>query len=288
MNARTFRRERLVKYAIDLRSIAHVFGALFLSFVPFWLELPWPGLVALWGVSMYVRTFCPYAQHNHGHLPVFRLPALNFFYDIAFAQVTGYATSLWELHHNRGHHRNYLNPPKDVARVTSLRTGLPVPRWWYALRGNLTIVPDSFVIAVGEARAKSRGMLVKLVAELTVQAAVTGFLLWLNPLFTVLFFVVPNLLAGYLVWWESYVHHLHVPGGNVYEGSVTVTGERFNKFNFNIGHHTAHHEKPTLHWSLLPERTAVIATRIPATCVRVDSGPGLTSWPQTAASSPQG
>lgn len=121
MNASTFRRARVVKYAIDFRSICHVAGALFLSVLPFWWALPWPALVALWGVCLYVRTFCPYAQHNHGHLPVFRYPVLNFVYDVAFAQVTGYATSLWELHHNRGHHRHYLTPAKDVARVTSDR-----------------------------------------------------------------------------------------------------------------------------------------------------------------------
>jgi beta-carotene hydroxylase len=275
MNARAFRRERLVKYSIDLRSITLVATAFFLSFLPFWLKLPWQALAVLWCASLYVRAFCPYAQHNHGHLPVFRVTALNFLYDFVFAQVTGYPTALWELHHNRGHHRNYLNPKADVARVMSLATGRPMSRWWYAVRGNLTILPDSFVIAREEARKTGRPiMLHKLLIELAVQLAVAATLIWLNPLFTLLFFVIPNMFAGFLVWWESYVHHLNVPGGTVYEGSVTVTGERFNRFNFNIGHHTAHHEKPTLHWSLLPERTAAIAPRIPATCVRVDAGPG--------------
>ena len=88
------------------------------------------------------------------------------------------------------------------------------------------------------------------------------------------FFVGPNLLAAALVWWESYVHHLGVPGTNVYDGSVTALEARFNRLNFNIGHHTAHHEKPTLHWSLLPGRTAHILPKIPAACVRETPGPG--------------
>jgi len=66
-----------------------------------------------------------------------------------------------------------------------------------------------------------------------------------------------------------------VPSTGIYDGSVTTTGARFNHVNFNIGHHTAHHEKPTLHWSLLPGRTDVIASKIPEVCWRGASpGPG--------------
>jgi hypothetical protein len=60
----------------------------------------------------------------------------------------------------------------------------------------------------------------------------------------------------------------------VYSASVTVLGRHFNAANFNIGHHTAHHEKPTLHWSLLPSRTAQIVAKIPEACMRETPGPG--------------
>ena len=48
---------------------------------------------------------------------------------------------------------------------------------------------------------------------------------------------------------------------NVYDASMTVETPGYNRVTFNIGHHTAHHEKPTLHWSLLPGRTQVIRGR---------------------------
>jgi len=70
-----------------------------------------------------------------------------------------------------------------------------------------------------------------------------------------------------------------VPSTNVYDASVSVLGSRFNALNFKIGHHTAHHEKPTLHWSLLPLRTRAIAARIPPACFREDEGPGLSVTP---------
>ena len=57
-------------------------------------------------------------------------------------------------------------------------------------------------------------------------------LVW-NAKLALIFVVGPNALAAALVWWESYVHHLGVPGTNVYDGSVTTTDGRFNRTNFN-------------------------------------------------------
>jgi fatty acid desaturase len=80
--------------------------------------------------------------------------------------------------------------------------------------------------------------------------------------------VLPELFCAFFIWWESYAHHLNVPTSSAYDASVTVLDGYHNWESFNIGHHTAHHEKPTLHWSLLPQRTEAIAGRIPAACIR--------------------
>jgi fatty acid desaturase len=267
----------LFRYSIDRRSLAIVLLAALLTLSPF-LLLPahlavWQ-LGVLWLVALYARSFAPYAQHNHGHLPVFRARALNAAYDAVLTLVTGYPTALWELHHNLGHHHHLLEPEKDVATILDHRTGRPVSRVWYMLRGNWTILPDSFRIAQQQAARGRTRLLYKLVGELAAQVVVLALLVAWNAKLAVAFVVVPNLFAAGLVWWESYVHHLQVPGEDVYSASVTVEGERFNRFNFNIGHHTAHHEKPTLHWSLLPARTAHIRAKIPATCLRGSPGPG--------------
>jgi beta-carotene hydroxylase len=277
-------RTQFFRYSTDVRPVAWVLFAAALSVSPLVLarfytpatQVEAVGeLTAIWLVSLYARCRGPYSQHNHAHLPVFGSRALNTVYDAVLALITGYPTALWELHHNIGHHRNFLEPETDVASIYDAKTGRPYSRLWYTIRGNFTIHLDSFRIAKAEAARGKPKLLQKLSYELVIQALVMAALLAWNAKLTVLFLVIPNILAAALVWWESYVHHLGVPSTGIYDGSVTTTGKRFNHVNFNIGHHTAHHEKPTLHWSLLPGRTDVIAEKIPEACWRGETpGPG--------------
>ncbi len=272
-------RNTFFRYSSDVRPVAWVLAAATLSVSPLLLAhyratAVWE-LTLLWLASLYARCRGPYSQHNHAHLPVFGARALNTAYDAVLTLITGYPTALWELHHNIGHHRNFLEPATDVASIIDPETKRPYTRLWYTIRGNCTIHRDSLRIAKAEAARGKPRLLHKLWFELALQGFVMGALLVWDAKLTVLFLVIPNILAGALVWWESYAHHLGVPGTDIYDGSVTTMGRHFNRRNFNIGHHTAHHEKPTLHWSLLPGRTAVIFDKIPQVCVRGESpGPG--------------
>jgi len=276
-------RTPLLRDSTDVRPVAWVLLAAMLSLLPLVLRQLLPAglpptvwaLSVLWLVSLYARTRAPYAQHNHAHLSVFRSRGWNIAYDAVLTLVTGYPTALWALHHNLGHHRSFLTPAEDVASIVHPRTGRPYSRLWYTLRGNATIHRDALRIARREAARGKPRLLRKLKLELALQVAVIAGLCAWNTGLTVLFVVIPNLFAAALVWWESYVHHLGVPMTDVYDGAVTTTGRRFNRKNFNIGHHTAHHEKPTLHWSLLPARTEIIRAKIPQVCWRGETpGPG--------------
>src|SRR5260221_30729 len=116
-------------------------------------------------------------------------------------------------------------------------------RWWYAFRGNLTIFLDSLKIDREERKAGRKNLLPKLSWEVSLQIVITALFLWWNPLVAVFFVIIPNALMSWCIWWESYKHHLDMPGHDHYDASVTIKEERFNKHTFNIGHHAAHHEK---------------------------------------------
>lgn len=260
-------RNGILKYKVDIWPVSIVALAFALSLLPLLVEMPLWVAAPFWVFVLWVRTHTPFAQHNQGHLPVFNSKTLNHIYDAFLTQTTGYPTALWELHHNRGHHRHFLNPERDVARIVHLDTGKTMSRWWYALQGNLTIHRDSVIIGINEGKEGKKTLLGKLAGEIVVQTIVTAGLIALNPVMAIAFFVVPNMLGAWFIWWESYPHHLEVPTQNIYDASVTIECEKYNRNTFNIGHHTAHHEKPTMHWSLLPERTAAIRSRIPETCI---------------------
>ena len=260
----------LLRYSADSVSISVVLLAVVSSLIPFMVTMPTWALLVWFAAVLFIRSFTPYIQHNHGHLGAFHSKSVNHLYDVLLTQVTGYATALWELQHNRGHHRNFLTPELDPARLTHLKSGKLMSRWMYALRGNLTIFRDSVAIGKGEGKAGKKTLISKLYGESAVQLAVTGALFYWNPWMTLFFVVIPNVLTAWFIWWESYAHHLHAPTTGMYDASITIAGESFNRQTFNIGHHTAHHERPTLHWSILPQRTEEILEKIPGFCVRGD------------------
>jgi fatty acid desaturase len=256
------------KYRADVGPVALVIAVSALALVPFVFALPLWATLTIWAVVFYARTFAAFAQHNHAHLSVFNWASLNFLYDAILAQNTGYPTALWELHHNRGHHRHFLEPDRDVAAITYPGTKRVMSRGMYALRGNILIHRDSIRIGRAEGRAGKRTLLPKLLVETLLQLLFTGLLLAWNWQLALAFVVVPNFLSAFLIWWQSYPHHKEMPCTGVYDGSMTVESAAYNRVTFNIGHHTAHHEKPTLHWSLLPARTAQIRERIHPECFR--------------------
>mgnify|MGYP005819440653 CR=1 FL=1 len=47
-------------------------------------------------------------NHNHQHVNVFRKPWLNRIFELPLAMQTGVGPYTWVLHHNLGHHLNYL------------------------------------------------------------------------------------------------------------------------------------------------------------------------------------
>jgi len=258
----------LLRYGVERWPVGLVCLVSCLALVPFLRPLPVWQLAPIGVAVAYLRTFCAFVQHNHAHLPVFRHQPLNRLFDVLLAQNTGYATALWQLHHNLGHHRHYLDPASDVARVTRTGKQVRMSRWFYALRGNLTIVPDSIRIALAEKPAIRGALLRRLAVDLLLQLAITAALCAWQPALTFWFFVLPNLLASFLVWWESYPHHLDMPATDAYDASMTSESRAYNRFTFNIGHHTAHHQKPTLHWSLLPAHTEKIRHLIHSSCIR--------------------
>jgi hypothetical protein len=241
---------------VDLAPATVIVAGTALAAVPFVVALSLPALAAVWIVSTVLRSLAPVHQHCHAHYRVFRIGLADAAYDVVLMLAAGNTTAVWELQHVRGHHQAYLDPARDPA--SNARFG--GSRLAFTILGDALSVVDSW--RLGNRRQRAR-----LVRQVALQLAVLAALVALDPLLAFAFVVVPWLLLRWLVFWISYAQHADVPLTDVYSGSVTHFGFS-NRLYLNVGHHTAHHEKPTLHWTLLPARTAQIIERIHPACLR--------------------
>ncbi len=262
-------RRSWMRYGEDRSALACVVFTLVLGLIPIWAPLPAWALVLYLPIAWLSRLPTASIQHHQSHLTVFTRQPLNFIYDLCLMMVTGYATPIWEIQHGRGHHRQYLRPETDVTRVE--RFGDPEGLFGhirYTFLGDFLIVSDSYQIAMKERPSERNRLLVRLTTHLILQVLLTAIFLKINPAAGILFFIVPNLLTRYMVWWSAYWHHKDFPTTDLFDSSTNKLDDLFNRITFNSGHHTAHHEKPTLHWSRLPERTKILLPKIPGYCLR--------------------
>jgi beta-carotene hydroxylase len=261
-------RRSVLRYAIDAAPVALVCAGLAVALVPFVAPMPLWALISIAAISYPLRFFAPLHQHNHSHLRTFHSARLNAMYDVVLSVAGGYVTAVWDLQHCVGHHRMHLDPGRDVAGRHRFTPDGPFARIIFTVLGTFLSTFDAMSIARTEGgKGKNRTSSRTLFLQLAIQIGIYGVLLAIDPLATLLCVLVPNAILRWGVFYVSYDHHRDVPGHDVYSGSVSQIGP-VNPIFLNIGHHTAHHEKPTLHWSLLPARTKVILPRIPRECLR--------------------
>lgn len=256
----------LLVHRLDAAPTAVITAGVALSLLPFAAQFPLPALIAIWLVSFAARSIAPVHQHCHAHRPLFRRRWANQAYDLVLMLAAGNTTAVWELQHVIGHHGAYLRREGDPAAVDRFMADGPLQRIVFTVAGDFLSIADSFRIARAE---RSQWRITRLCGQLALQAGSLAALFALDPWLAFWFAALPALLLRWTIFWVSWGQHHGVPNDDVYSGAVTSFGWE-NAVFLNVGHHTAHHEQPGLHWSLLPERTAEIRHRLPASCLQGD------------------
>lgn len=196
-------------------------------------------------------------NHHHQHLLTFRQPILNRLLELVYALHTGITTNAWVLHHVLGHHVNYLDQTKDESGWKR-RDGSLMGELEYTLVIAFTGYIRAFRVGRKHPRYQT-GFLTMGMLVLLLLCVLTYF----RPLQSLFVFVIP-MAFGYLVTcWHTYSHHAGLDTDNHYEASHNIMHRAYNLFTGNLGYHTAHHIKPGLHWSRLPEYHATIKEKIP-------------------------
>lgn len=203
-------------------------------------------------------------SHNHHHVPTFIRPWMNRIYEVILFLESGITPYAWTLHHNMGHHKDYLDQDKDPANWR-LPDGRVMSRIRYDVEGALRIYPEIFRIGRDYPELFRRFKVWSSVSLL-----VLGVFVALDPLKALVLFIVPMPLMYLGLLDNTYMQHSDLDTSSHFTASRNTTSRLYNLLSSNLGYHTAHHLKPHVHWSRLPALDAEIRHRLPDG-VRCDS-----------------
>jgi fatty acid desaturase len=254
------RRGSILRYKADRGPITFVVG-IFIARLAIW-ALATPLVCAFSVVPLaFLGVFIAPINHHHQHVNSFRAGWLNRFYDLALALQSGIGPYAWVLHHNLGHHLNYLNQPPHESPDEShwMRgDGTQMGRLEYTIHLFFHHQIDIIRVGLRHRRIFRYFLLMKLPLW-----GLIGVGLWINPLATVLVFLLPAFATLLHTAWATYEHHSGLPRDGHIDASRNRVNPLYNALTGNLGLHTAHHQRPGLHWSLLPELHAKIEGEIP-------------------------
>lgn len=232
--------------------------------VQLWAVFHLTSVTALLLTSLGLLLFsaCPGSiSHNHHHFNTFRPRWMNRFYEVILFLETGIPPFGWTLHHNLGHHKDYLDQERDPSGWLD-DNGTVMHRVKYDVYNALRVYPE--IMRIGRRyprvyRQFKRWTLVSL--------TVLALLIALKPLAALIIFVLPMpvMLLGLLD--NTYQQHQDLDVSSDYTASRNTTNRLYNLISWNLGYHTAHHLRPSLHWSELPDFHARIRQQIPDSLV---------------------
>ncbi|HEX6592768.1 MAG TPA: fatty acid desaturase [Moraxellaceae bacterium] len=231
-----------------------------------WHYLPlWAAALLALGLLLPLGS-CAIFNHHQQHHGVFRAAVLNRAWDLVLGLQTMIGPYAWVLHHNLGHHPNYMNQPpcaQDVEDESrwARRDGSLMGPLEYTLNLLLRAPLDGLRVA----RRRPREGLYFLLMQIPL-LGLHGLLIWGNWQNYLVVFLLPSFLMLLYVYWLTHEHHSGLYTDNPYAASRNRVGRLYNLRTFNLGYHTAHHLKPYIHWSLLPAYHELIKEKIPPEC----------------------
>jgi beta-carotene hydroxylase len=242
----------MLKYNADIRTLAVVtlyFTCSILSWVYFpsewYLRLPIVSVLAV------LSFFCAVTVHNTIHHPIFKSKGMNKLFQIVMSFTYGHSVSAYVSGHNFSHHQ-HTQKAMDRIRTTKLRYK------WNFLNQLLFffhhapgIMKDENAFAKRMLKEKPRWFYQYVLEMAIVQGAKFG-LLFYNWELALLLIFIPHLYAAWGIVGTNFWQHDGCDENHPYNHSRNFIGPVINFLAFNNGYHTVHHERPDLHWSLLP------------------------------------
>ncbi len=247
----------LVRKKIDLYPITVILIISALDFLVFFYSPHWL-LTIFWAtISIYIKGFTCSLNHHHQHYKFFSKLWANRIIEFFMGLQTGIVGELWVLHHNFGHHRNYLDQTKDESGWMK-KTGEIMSVVEYTFDVGSTAYTRAYEVGNRYPREQKR-----FVQNTVITVLAIALLTWLNWFNSLIVFILPMLILLFATAFDTYKHHAGLETEDPYLATYNILDPTYNWFTCNLGYHTAHHLKCGKHWSELPALHAEIEDKIP-------------------------
>ncbi len=263
-------RGKILRYTVDRYTVSFVL--LFFSVQLTIWHFATPVVAAVLAVPLFFASMVSASiHHNHQHVNVFRKPWLNRIFEMPLTLQTGVGPYTWVLHHNLGHHLNYLQQRSEKGDVDESRwmrvNGSVMGRTEYSIFLFLKHHFDIYQVGKKHPRIYRNYLLMRIPLY-----SLVALLLWLNPVNGVILFVLLPMATLLHTCSATYEHHSGLETENHLLASRNNLSKAYNLLSQNLGYHTAHHMRPGLHWSELPKYHEQIKDGIPPAHIK------LTFW----------
>lgn len=251
----------MLRYKADRKTLVYMAISTSLL-VAGWL-LPFNAYVAagIFGGMMLMAIPTAVIAHNHNHVRTWKSKPLNTLTDYWITLFYGFPAFAWIPTHNKNHHK-HNNTEEDHTKT-----------WRYSEKNNLlTLVTYPAVSswfqqgAIKNYLGKMRDRLPQRFWFYVSQYVLIGLFLagafWLDWRKALLYVLIPQQFSLFSILCINYMQHIHSDEKSEWNHSRNFVGPVLNFYLLNNGYHTAHHEKPGIHWSELPEAHEEIADKI--------------------------
>jgi len=244
----------MLRNPADRRTIA--FTGIFFALVA--AQWNWGASWSPWVRGLVLSLTCVFgavgavATHNLVHTPVFRNRTLNNWFRLAVSMNYGTPVSVFLPVHNLSHHehtqtrRDITRTHKSRFRWNLLNVVLAGAQWsGAAMKADIAYFKD--------ARERGAASYRQMRFELIGFVVLTGALLVLDPVKTLLYVIIPQQAGQWFITSINFIQHDGCDDDQTgFNHSRNFVGGAFNFLFYNNGYHTIHHMQPGLHWSKCP------------------------------------
>jgi fatty acid desaturase len=248
----------VLRYTADIRTLAYLCVTVGLSIVQWNLDRVNP---FLYGLALFMAVTTAVISHNHNHVGLWKWRPANLLTSYVIALYYGMPAVVWVPTHNQVHHKLNFGPGDSSRGPKGFKRNHLLALLVYPSLTGAAQMPE-IINYMRELRRRDTRAFLSALSEFIVFFGVMALLFALDWRKALLFFLIPQQFALFVIQVFNYVQHVETDIGSEWNHSRNFVSPVLNALLFNNGYHTVHHWKPGVHWSQTPALHAAHAHEI--------------------------